>query len=68
MKKDNFDIAWKTLRNNPKFALSGEWSEQDLENLWEERKKWFTFGWNNKAVFKDNGIRLVEKKIQLVKS
>jgi hypothetical protein len=64
MKEDkNFEIAWKTIRNNQHYVLPEEMDEQDQDLVWELRKQWFTFGWNNSAAFKnDKVIYIGEKK------
>ena len=67
-KTDNFELAWKTIRNNPQFELPETIDEQGQDDIWELRKQWFTYGWNNAGAFKDAGLKLVgkEKKLQLV--
>jgi len=61
-KNNTFDLAWKTIRNNTAFQLPEDIDEQVQEDLWDMRKQWFIYGWNNKSAFKGSELAIVGGK------
>lgn len=67
MNDKNFDLAWKTIRNNKHYQLPETMVDEDQDNVWELRKRWFTFGWNNSAAFKNDKVIFINEKKKIHK-